>query len=109
MPIAARIVRADPVGRGGCSPLAVLPAVNPSRIGCASGLPDGASGVLAAVAAYGAQARRRARASLAATRHRGALEALMRLRAEFEGGDTTPTPDKYLDLSYGQRALSSVN
>jgi hypothetical protein len=33
----------------------------------------------------------------------------LRLRAEFEAGDTTPTPDKYLDLSYGQRALSSVN
>jgi hypothetical protein len=32
-----------------------------------------------------------------------------RLRAEFESGDTTPTPDKYLDLSYDQRALSSVN
>jgi diguanylate cyclase (GGDEF)-like protein len=50
----------------------------------ASGLPDGASGVLAAVAAYGAQALRRARASIAATRHRDALEALMRLRAEFD-------------------------
>jgi ABC-type nitrate/sulfonate/bicarbonate transport system substrate-binding protein len=33
----------------------------------------------------------------------------LRLRAEFEGGDTRPTPDKYLDLSYYQRALSSVN
>ena len=33
----------------------------------------------------------------------------LRLRAEFEGGDTSPTPDKYLDLSFYQRALSGVN
>ena len=32
----------------------------------------------------------------------------LRLRAEFEGGDANPTPDKYLDLSYYQRALSSL-
>jgi ABC-type nitrate/sulfonate/bicarbonate transport system substrate-binding protein len=32
----------------------------------------------------------------------------LRLRAEFEGGDANPTPDKYLDVSYYQRALSGV-
>jgi hypothetical protein len=31
----------------------------------------------------------------------------LRLRAEFEGGGTSPTPDKY--LTYYQRALSGVN
>jgi diguanylate cyclase (GGDEF)-like protein len=41
--------------------------------------------VLSAVAAYGAQALRRARASIAAARHRAALEALMQLRAEYDG------------------------
>jgi diguanylate cyclase (GGDEF)-like protein len=40
--------------------------------------------ILAGVAAYGAQALRRARASIAAARHRAALEALMRLRAEYD-------------------------
>jgi hypothetical protein len=33
----------------------------------------------------------------------------LRLRAEFEGDDASPTPDKYLDLTYYQRALSGVN
>jgi ABC-type nitrate/sulfonate/bicarbonate transport system substrate-binding protein len=32
----------------------------------------------------------------------------LRLRAEFEGGDANPVPDKYLDVSYYQRALSGV-
>jgi len=32
----------------------------------------------------------------------------LRLRAEFEGGDANPAPDKYLDLSYYQQALSSL-
>jgi hypothetical protein len=53
----------------------------------ASGLAEEQSSILAAVAAYGAQALRRARASIAATRHRAALEALMRLRAGFDVRD----------------------
>ena len=55
----------------------------------ASGLEEEASSILAAVAAYGAQALRRARASIAATRHRAALEVLMRLRAEFDVHEAT--------------------
>jgi ABC-type nitrate/sulfonate/bicarbonate transport system substrate-binding protein len=32
----------------------------------------------------------------------------LRLRAEFEGGDANPAPDKFLDLTYYQQALSSL-
>jgi len=30
------------------------------------------------------------------------------LRGEFEGVDTSSTPEKYLDLSYYERALSNL-
>src|SRR5262245_9516148 len=36
------------------------------------------------------------------------FKTTLRLRAEFEGGDASPAPERYLDLSYYQRALSGL-
>ena len=37
------------------------------------------------------------------------FKTTLRLRAEMMGGDANPAPEKYLDLSYYQRALSSLH
>jgi len=37
------------------------------------------------------------------------FRSTLRLRAEFVDGDANPDPEKYLDLSYYQRALSALN
>jgi ABC-type nitrate/sulfonate/bicarbonate transport system substrate-binding protein len=37
------------------------------------------------------------------------FKTTLRLRAEFAGGDAAPNPERYLDLSYYQRALSTMN
>jgi hypothetical protein len=33
---------------------------------------------------------------------------LLALRAEIEGGNTVPSPEKYLDLSYYRRAIGTL-
>ena len=37
------------------------------------------------------------------------FKTTLRLRAEMVGGDANPAPEKYLDLSYYQRALSALH
>ena len=37
------------------------------------------------------------------------FKTTLRLRAEFAGGEANPDPDRYVDLSYYQRALAALN